>query len=556
MNYKLPLLSLGILFCLTSCTNAQNSQEIEESSNWGDQGNGTFKNPFLLADYNNLDVIRVGDNFYMTSAAHHFMGMPVLHSKDMVNWKIIARISRNLKIDKRYDTPGQSYQHGTWAPAIRYHEGKFYVYVCTPQEGLLVSTSSNPAGPWEPWQLIREVKNWEDPCPFWDDVENAGGDGPNGRQAYLVRSRLGAGPLIVHKMSWDGKTVYGEGETVAKGPTLEGPKFLKRNGDYYIFAPEGGIDQGYQVVLRSKNIWGPYEKRTILEQGSTEINGPHQGSWIDLESGESWFYHFQQHMGWGRIGHLQPAGWDNEGWPWIGEDYDKNGIGEPVKEYRKPDVGNTFPIISPKSADEFDSHNLGLQWLWNHNPDNDFWSLTENPGWLRLKAKPISAASGIAGVQNLQIPFEEDNITFAYNTLVQLAMGKESSAIIKMDASNMADGQRAGATLFGKNYGWIGLVKEKGKLFVKTNIKGEYSNGPEFKGNIIYFKLALNAPSNPMFYFSKDGINYEQLGEDYTVGRDWFEGIKFGLFTYHLSDAKAKGSVDFDYFRYQNDGPK
>jgi beta-xylosidase len=356
-------------------------------------------------------------------------------------------------------------------------------------------------------------------------------------------------------MSWDGKTVYGEGKTVATGPTLEGPKFLKRKGEYYLFAPEGGIDQGYQVVLRSSSIWGPYEKRTLLEQGSTDINGPHQGSWIDLESGESWFYHFQQHLGWGRIGHLQPAGWQEDGWPWMGKDHDGNGIGEPVINAAKPNVGRTFPVTLPQSSDEFESDSLGLQWLWNHNPDPAFWSLSERPGWLRLKAKPISSSSGIAGVRNLQIPFEEDNITFAYNTLVQLAMGKESTATLKMDASQMTDGQRAGATLFGKNYGWIGLVKEEGKLYIGANIGGEYFAGPELQGKTIHLKLALGAPSNPLFYFSTDGSNYQRLGADYSVGRDWFEGIKFGLFTYHLSQAQAGGFVDFDYFRYVHDGP-
>ena len=182
--------------------------------------------------------------------------------------------------------------------------------------------------------------------------------------------------------------------------------------------------------------------------------------------------------------------------------------------------------------------------------------MIERPGWLRLKAKPISSKSGIAGVRHLKIPFVEDSIHFAYNTLVQLAMGKECSATIKMDASQMSEGQRAGATLFGKNYGWIGLVKENGTLKIRANIKGKYFNGPDFQGDTIYLKLAISAPSNPRFYFSIDGSTFQRLGDDYSVGRDWFEGIKFGLFTYHLSQASAAGHVDFDYFRYKSDGQR
>ncbi len=326
---------------------------------WGDQGNGTFKNPVLWADYNNLDVIGVGNEFYMIAASHHFMGMPVLYSKDMVNWTLLTRLYRRLDLDPRYDQPGQAYQAGTWAPAIRYQAGRFWVYVTTPTEGLIMTSAPAAAGPWDPWTVVMRVAGWEDPCPYWDDVDNAGGDGPNGRKAYLIRSQLGAGPLIVQQMSWDGKRLLGPATTVATGPTLEGPKLQKRNGFYYIFAPEGGIDAGYQVVLRAQNILGPYQKKTILERGSTTINGPHQGSWIDLASGESWFFHFQQNAGWGRVAHLEPAQWGTDDWPHIGVDLDGNGIGEPVAQPRKPNVGATFPIGVPQSSDEFDGGDAG-----------------------------------------------------------------------------------------------------------------------------------------------------------------------------------------------------
>jgi beta-xylosidase len=522
---------------------------------WGDQGDGTFKNPVLWSDYNNLDVINVGSDFYMIAASHHFMGMPVLHSSDMVNWTLLTRIYRRLDIDPRYNTPGQAYQDGTWAPAIRYHEGRFWVYVTTPTEGLIMTSTANAAGPWDPWTVVVAVAGWEDPCPYWDDVPNAGGDGPNGEKAYLIRSQTGAGPLIVQQMSWDGKQLLGTATTVATGPTLEGPKLGKRNGYYYIFAPEGGIDAGYQVVFRSTNILGPYQSKTILHQGSTNTNGPHQGSWIDLPSGQSWFYHFQQNAGWGRIAHLEPAAWGADNWPTIGVDIDGDGIGEPVAQPTKPNVGATFPIAVPASSDEFDGTTLGWQWLWNHNPDDTKWSLTARPGWLRLSARPLSNKSGTSAASG-SVSFVEDSIIFAYNTVVQLAMGKVASAVTKLDTSGIVDGQRAGITLFGQTYGWIGVVGTAGTSVVRANVNGTYTTGPTLTGTTVYLKASMSASSQISFAYSSDGTTFTALGGSATVGRTWFEGIKFGLFTYNLSTAAAGGVADFDYFHYIHDGPQ
>jgi len=521
---------------------------------WGDQGDGTFKNPVLWSDYNNLDVITVGADFYMIAASHHFMGMPVLHSSDGVNWTLLTRIYRRLDIDPRYNTPGQAYQDGTWAPAIRYHEGRFYVYVTTPTEGLIMTSTADAAGPWDPWFVVKAVTGWEDPCPFWDDVKNAGGDGPNGEKAYLIRSQTGAGPLIVQQMSWDGKQLLGTTTTVANGPTLEGPKLGKRNNYYYIFAPEGGIDKGYQVVWRSSAILGPYTSKTILEQGSTSTNGPHQGSWIDLPSGQSWFYHFQQNGGWGRIAHLEPAQWGTDDWPKAGVDLDGNGIGEPVAQPKKPGVGAPYPITVPASSDEFDGSALGVQWLWNHNPDDSNWSLTARPGWLRLSARPLASKGGTSAASG-SVPFVEDSIIFAYNTVVQLAMGKVASAVTKLDTTKIVDGQRAGITLFGQTYGWIGVVSTAGKNVVRANIDGTYSTGPTLTDTTVYLKASMSASSQISFAYSTDGVTFTSLGGTATVGRTWFEGIKFGLFTYNLSTAAAGGVADFDYFHYTHDGP-
>lgn len=227
------------------------------------------------------------------------MDIPVLESEDMVNWKIVGKVYDNI------DFPGYStneqYGKGSWAPTIRFHNNKFWVYFCTPGEGLFMSSSEKPEGPWEPLVLVKGIPGWEDPCPFWDD---------NGT-AYLGHSKVGAGPIIIHKLSTDGKQLLDDGVTVYTGPVAEGTKIHKINGYYYLSIPEGGVGEGWQTILRSKNIFGPYEKKVVLEKGSTKINGPHQGSLVDTPQGEWWFYHFQENGAMGRVVHLQPVFWQN-----------------------------------------------------------------------------------------------------------------------------------------------------------------------------------------------------------------------------------------------------
>ena len=221
---------------------AANAQEESFQTKWGDQGDGTYINPVLNADYSDPDVIRVGKKYYMVASDFHFMGMQVLESDDMVNWKIISQIYDRFELPM-WDS-NMRYAGGSWAPSIRYHDKKFWVYFCTPHEGLFMSTAENPEGPWTPLHCVKAVEKWEDPCPLWDD------DG----QAYLAHSLHGAGPIIIHKMSSDGKELLDEGVTVYRGPVAEGPKFLKKDGWYYISIPEGGVTSGWQTVLRSRNI--------------------------------------------------------------------------------------------------------------------------------------------------------------------------------------------------------------------------------------------------------------------------------------------------------------
>jgi beta-xylosidase len=513
-----------------------------KTGSWGDQGNGTYINPVLNADYSDPDVCRVGDKYYMVCSEFHYMGMPVLESEDMINWRIIAQIYSRL------DFPGydrmDSYANGSWAPSIRYHDGKLWVYFCTPAEGLFLSTAERPEGPWSPLVEVKRVEKWEDPCPFWDD------DG----KAYLGHSLHGAGPIILHRMSEDGTQLLDDGLTVYTGPVAEGVKMFKRNGYYYISIPEGGVPVGWQTVLRSKSIYGPYEKKVVLETGATSVNGPHQGALVDTPDGEWWFYHFQSAGALGRVVHLQPVRWHDD-WPVVGVDIDRNGIGEPVYVWRKPSAGKAT-VHAPQSDDEFNEPALGLQWQFNHNPDNAAWSLSEKPGYLCLKA------------------LRSESFLRAKNTLTQKTMGASGEVTVALDVSKMADGQKAGLCSFGSLYGLLGIYRAEGSnyLFFETNRElfaqpqpgvrvNTFDTGKNLfekqpvRAKVIYLKLKLDFLTNRNhFYYSTDNKRFIPFGEDFGALFSFWKGTRVGLFSYN--EAGDGGAALFDWFRYDYDGPK
>lgn len=559
-----------ILIALTISHSGESfSQNIDDrTGSWGDQGNGTYINPVLNADYSDPDAIRVGEDYYMVCSEFHFMGMPVLHSKDLVNWAIIGRIYDELKFAPEYDSM-ERYAGGSWAPSIRYHDNKFWVYFCTPDEGLFMSTAEKPEGPWVPLTQVVNIPKWEDPCPFWDD---------NG-QAYLARSKHGAGPIIIHKLSADGKLLLDDGVTVYTGPVAEGPKFYKRNGYYYISIPEGGVGNGWQTVLRSKNIYGPYEKKVVLEKGSTDINGPHQGALVELPDGEWWFLHFQNIFSLGRVCHLQPVRWKDD-WPVIGADLDMNGIGEPVYVWEKPDVGKVYPITAPQTSDEFNETELGFQWSWNHNPVSNNWSLVKNAGSLSLSSLP-----GLS-------------LEKAKNTLTQKVMGNKGEATILLITDKMGNGQKAGLCLIGRQYNSIGVYKENGELSVFTDINGEITK-KSIKGKKIYLRVDIVAenglsqfphrmnpgqqapgggrvnsqaegrpenqpqqsrrsqfpvmPGKHRFFYSTNNKEFHPVGEEFAASFGNWKGPKVGLFSYH--EEGEGGTALFDWFHYSFDGP-
>lgn len=489
------------------------------ASSWGDQGDGTYKNPILNADYSDPDLIRVGSDFYMVCSEFHFMGIPVLHSKDLVNWKIISRIYHRLDISPEYSTFDR-YGKGSWAPSIRYYNGRFYVYFCTPDEGLFMSSAADPAGPWDTIHTVKAVKGWEDPCPFWDD------DG----SAYLGHAFVGCNQGIwIHRMSPDGRMLLDEGQKVYDGPCAEGTKIFKRNGWYYLFIPEGGVENGWQTACRSRSIYGPYESRKVLQQGTTSINGPHQGGLVDLENGESWFIHFQSTGAIGRICHLQPVKWIDD-WPQIGIN------GEPVLSYTKPNVNGTYPISVPQTSDEFTDPEPGLQWQTNHNPVESMFSLTERPGFLRIKASMAS------------------DVYRASNTMTQKIMGRKGEATISLHINGMEDGQIAGLTIMNDRFSWIGVEKSSGSFYVRTSIDGEVTTGPVFSDSVILLKAIIDLDNITALYYSLDGTTFQRLGGNCILKFGFWKGSRIAIFTYNTTG--TAGFADFDYFRYTFDGPQ
>lgn len=497
---------------------------------WGDLGDGTFANPILNGDYSDPDVIRVGNKYYMICSEFHFMGMPVLESDDMVNWTIISQIYNHI------DLPGFSdmkrYGDGSWAPALRYHDGKFRMFVCMPNDGLFMSTATDPAGPWSPLHCVKSAGGWEDPCPLWDE------DG----QAYVGRSQLGGGPIYIHKMSADGTRLLDDGKKVYEGPVAEGTKLFKKDGYYYISIPEGGVSSGWQTVMRSKDIYGPYESKRVLEMGVTKVNGPHQGALVDTPEGEWWFYHFQSADPQGRVVHLQPVVWE-DGFPVIGTDFDKNGVGEPMKICKKPAIKCNVTPHAPQSSDDFSSDKLSVQWQFNHNPANENWSLTSRPGWLEIKA------------------LKAEDVRNSRNQFTQKTMGYRGEAIIRMDYSAMTEGQRVGLECIGGKFCGAGILMQMDAEELKPVVY--YENEGQVKlvktieradDQILYVKLVIDGLNNKhQFSYSLDGRNYQDCGDSFEEGsRDW-KGSRVGLYSYNTKE--EGGKVWFDSFEYKFDGP-
>lgn len=519
----------------------QEKNEKQYSQVWvADNGDGTYKNPILYADYSDPDAIRVGEDYYMTASSFNCIpGLPILHSKDLVNWKIIGHALSKQKPTVVFDKP--QHGNGVWAPCLRYHNNEFYIYYPDPDYGIYQIKAKNPEGPWSEPILVKEGKGLIDPSPLWDD------DG----KTYLVYAFAGSRAgiksiLVICTMNTDGTVANNDEVMIIDGhpdeSTIEGPKIYKRNGYYYVFAPAGGVATGWQTVLRSKTIFGPYEKKKVMDQGKSAVNGPHQGAWIQTQTGEDWFIHFQDQFAYGRVVHLQPMKWENN-WPIIGADDDKNSVGEPVAVYKKPNVGKkTIPIETPADSDEFNLPKLGLQWQWNANPQIN-WGFATTMGYYNLNCIPIPKDAATL----YEVPY----------LLLQKFPSNEFTATAKIKFNARFDGESTGLVVMGLDYSYICFKQEKGKLFLSQKMskncdkKGvEIESTPiAINNQNIYLQVKVQSGGICTFYYSENGKDFIKIGEPFTAREGKWIGAKIGFLALRQGFINDAGSVAIDWFR-------
>lgn len=600
MNHKGKHI-LSILIAFAAVQPGLSAQQI--SSSWNPDKGTHYVNPVLNADYSDPDVCRVGDDFYMTSSSFAcFPGLQILHSTDLVNWEIIGAALTDYPgpdwsderqwetLGQRLDTPSvpppgpqewrtvPQHGNGVWAPAIRYHDGEFYIYCGDPDRGIFMVKTSDPRGKWDDPVWVVKAKGYIDPCPLWDE------DG----KAYLSHGCAGSraghkSVLFVAPMSPDGTRLLGQSRIVYDGhetqPTIEGTKFYKHNGDYYIFSPAGGVPTGWQVVLRSKSPWGPYEERVVMAQGASETNGPHQGAWIDTPDGEHWFMHFQDKDAYGRVVHLQPMEWTADGWPVIGVDKDGDGVGEPVSKYRKLSLKSSG-TFQPSESDDFDSVDLGLQWQW-HGIPSPYWyfldarnsalrlySVDQAEGWRNLGDSPnlllqktpadkFTATAMLRFIPNPQLKEKGESCGF-------VLMGQDYAVIKMTDTSEGVVLQYAECedALKGKQENIIRTVP-----LSSEPLPVPYSNSymsttvppvspVAYMASDVYVRMKVmpedrkgNVPDlTARFWYSLDGKRWTELTDKPFIGKPgkWI-GAKFGFFCNRQASKNDSGWMQVDW---------
>lgn len=546
---------LFFILSLSVCSLFHPAMAQYRSEVWvSDEGNGMYRNPVLHADYSDPDVCAVGEDYFLTASSFNCTpGLPILHSKDLVNWKIVNYALKKVEPVEYYNEARHG--KGVWAPSIRFHEGMYYIYWGDPDFGIFMVKTRDPYGEWDDPVLVKAGKGMIDPCPLWDD------DG----RVYLAHAWAGSrakfnSVLTVCELNKEGTKVISDPVLVFDGNdgvnhTIEGAKFYKRNGFYYLFAPAGGVVSGWQLVMRSKDVYGPYEARIVMAQGKTDINGPHQGGWVDTPAGESWFLHFQDKGAYGRVLHLNPMKWVND-WPVIGVDKDGDGCGDPVSRYRKPKTDKTYPIETPVESDEFDTRKLGLQWEWHANYQ-DVFGFTTNMGYARIYGHELSP--------------HFKNFWEVPNLLMQKFPAEEFTATAKLKVSAKDDGQLSGLIIMGWDYSWIGVEKQGEKFLLKQAVCKDAEQGNleqvstlavlepsrKFEAGLfpnyereIYIRVHVDKGAYCRFSYSLDGKKFTEVGTLFKARQGKWIGAKVGMFSV-TPHGKERGWVDVDWFRVE-----
>ena len=541
------ILLTALLVAMT--TNAQYKSQV-----WcPDNGDGTYTNPVINADYSDPDVCvgASGEDYYLTASSFQCIpGLPILHSKDLVNWEIVGHALKSLytghpELERHFSKPRHG--AGVWAPSIRYHNGEYYIYWGDPDFGVFMVKTKDPAGEWENPVCVIEGQGMIDTTPLWDD------DG----RCYLVngwansRSKF-ASVLTVRELNKEGTKPIGQPVIVFDGNgtenrTCEGPKFYKRDGWYWILCPAGGVPTGFQLAMRSKSPYGPYEHKVVLAQGKTDINGPHQGGWIHTKYGEDWFIHFQDKEAYGRVVHLNPVDWST-GWPMMGKN------GEPVTTYKKPKANGQEPIANPVESDEFNSPVLGKQWQWHANY-HQFFGMPTAFGTMRVYTWKMED-----GNQNLwEVP----------NMLLQKPPADAFTVTTKIRFTSKADGQFGGLIMMGHNYQAL-VVRREGREFklliisckdadrgkpqqeeLIATLKPTAEDKIDYKPGIhedIYLRLKVK-DSKVKFAWSQDGKKFKDCGGDYQMKEGKWIGAKFGFVAAETNPKADRGWLDADWIR-------
>jgi beta-xylosidase len=504
------LFSILFLFCFSFLLSAQKTHS--------DNGDGTYTNPVIYSDFPDPDVIRVDSTYYMVSTTMFiFPGVTILKSYDLVNWEYCSNAVQRMDYSPCYNLDGcNRYSHGQWATSLKYHNGTYYLLFMTLDEGGFLCTAKKPEGP---WKLKKLPRGFYDPGLFFDD------DG----KIYVAH---GYSTIYITELDTN-FVAKGDDVLVFTGdirPGLEGSHVYKINSYYYLYCTYGGGD-GFQVALRSTNIYGPYEEKIIIRDNGNLGTGLHQGALIETQTGEWWTIIFQDGGAFGRFPTLQPVTWIDD-WPMAGVD------GKGVVTYQKPNVGKEPTITILPTSDEFDSTKLGMQWGWNHNPDSTKWSLTENPGYLRLStAKVVS------------------NLPDARNTLTQRIFAYYSKSVattatVKIIIDHMQDGDVAGLAVLQNPYAFIGIKKMNGINYVVMVNNGKAIDSTAVDTSTIYLKAhAKYGTSRASFAYSLDNQSFKKLGNELVMefNLSIFTGNKFCLFNY--ATIATGGFVDFDWFR-------